>query len=71
MIGHVLRSKPELLVLSFCELGNMRDYLRRCRGTKTMAQTISLDQQLSFASQIATGMAFLGKYNIIHRDLAA
>ena len=71
MIGHVLLSKPELLVLSYCELGNLRDYLRRCRGTKSTPQTISLDQQLGFGSQIASGMAFLGKHNIIHRDLAA
>jgi hypothetical protein len=46
IVGHVLRSKPLMVVMSALELGNLRDYLRQvclheCRTECTLLKALS------------------------------
>ena len=71
MLGFVRSSAPWLIVLELLEQGNLRDYLRRCRQTPRQPQSITLEEQLTFAGQIAQAMQHLESRRIVHGDLAA
>ncbi|XP_033120717.1 tyrosine-protein kinase CSK-like [Anneissia japonica] len=57
---------PLYIVLEYMSKGNLVDYLRS-RGRSVITKPI----QLNFASDIASGMAYLEEKNLAHRDLAA
>lgn len=63
--------QPYLLLVELAEKGNLRDYLRGCRASKTQPQGISIPVMADLALQIASGMAFLESKSVVHRDLAA
>eukprot|EP00042_Codosiga_hollandica_P057943 m.867160 g.867160 ORF g.867160 m.867160 type:complete len:1068 (+) comp59725_c0_seq26:54-3257(+) len=71
LIGHIRESFPMFLLLELMELGNLRDYLRRCRGSLSAPQSIHQEELVSFTSQIAQGMAYLESKKIVHAHLAA
>ena len=71
IIGHCLMEQPYILLVELAELGNLRDFLREARATKTRPQQLSVAQMAEFCLQIASGMAFLESKSIVHRDLAA
>merc|ERR1711916_287208 len=71
IIGHCLREEPYILLVELADLGNLRDYLRECRASRSKPQSLHVSQMVDFCLQIASGMAFLEQKNVIHRDLAA
>ena len=58
---------PTMLVMEYVPMGSLLAYLRSEKDSGTIT-----DQQLmEFATDVAEGMAFLGENQIVHRDLAA
>lgn len=58
--------EPFYIVTELVQNGNLRDYLRRDKGT-----TINTKILMDMALQIADGMKYIEAKNYIHRDLAA
>jgi hypothetical protein len=71
LIGHILRSKPYVLVVELMSQGNLRDYLRKSRGTDDRPSMVSYEQMVYMATQVAAGMSHLSENKVVHRDLAA
>ncbi|XP_055984467.1 serine/threonine-protein kinase LMTK2 isoform X1 [Sorex fumeus] len=67
-VGQCVEAIPYLLVLEFCDLGDLKAYLRRehehLRGA---AQTLLLQRM---ACEIAAGLAAMHKLHFLHSDLA-
>ena len=68
IVGVVTRGNPKVLVVSFCELGELQGLLRK-RASDGGVFGARLKHR--FCSQIAAGMAHLALHNFVHRDLAA
>ncbi|KAI6075785.1 Serine/threonine-protein kinase LMTK1 isoform X2 [Aix galericulata] len=58
---------PYLLVMEFCPLGDLKGYLRSCRGADTMAPDPLTLQRM--ACEVACGVLHLHRNNYIHRPL--
>jgi serine/threonine protein kinase len=75
VVGFMGCHKSDLTPMLFVELmvlGNLRDYLRECRGDGgKKPQTVTVSELLVFCKEIALGMEHLAKVRIVHRDLAA
>ncbi|XP_068685610.1 tyrosine kinase receptor Cad96Ca-like isoform X2 [Montipora foliosa] len=80
LIGCVTQSEPLLVLIEYVPYGDLLGYLRESRGLHDTyykdpdikRQTSLTSQQLmKFAWQIADGMKYLSSRSIIHRDLAA
>ncbi|XP_068733578.1 fibroblast growth factor receptor 4-like isoform X3 [Montipora capricornis] len=80
LLGCVTESDPLLVLIEFVPYGDLLGYLRKSRGLNDTyykdpdikPQTSLTSQQLmKFAWQIADGMNYLSLRKIIHRDLAA
>ncbi|KAM4716916.1 serine/threonine-protein kinase LMTK1 isoform 1-T1 [Anableps anableps] len=59
---------PYLLVMEFCPLGDLKNYLSSCRATDSETPDALILQRM--ACDIASGLLHLHKYNFIHSDLA-
>ncbi|NXW40013.1 LMTK1 kinase, partial [Nyctiprogne leucopyga] len=59
---------PYLLVMEFCPLGDLKGYLRSCRGAEAMSPDPLTLQRM--ACEVACGVLHLHKNNYIHSDLA-
>ncbi|XP_068685558.1 fibroblast growth factor receptor 3-like isoform X2 [Montipora foliosa] len=80
LIGCVTQSEPFLVLIEYVPYGDLLGYLRKSRGLNdtyykdpdVKPQTsLSSQQLMKFAWQIADGMKYLSSRSIIHRDLAA
>ncbi|CAH3158239.1 unnamed protein product, partial [Porites lobata] len=80
LLGCVTETDPLLILIEYVPFGDLLGYLRKSRGLNDTyfkdpdikPQTSLTSQQLiKFAWQIADGMSYLSSRFIIHRDLAA
>jgi len=80
LLGCVIKSETLLVLIEYVPYGDLLGYLRKSRGLNDTyykdpdikPQTSLTSQQLmKFAWQIADGMSYLSSKSIIHRDLAA
>ncbi|GFS26295.1 tyrosine-protein kinase receptor, partial [Elysia marginata] len=74
LLGVVSQGQPALMIMELMALGDLRNYLRKCREDEEdypdfHPPTASRIRQM--AGEIADGMAYLSHRKIIHRDLAA
>ena len=65
LIGVVTRNEPKMLIIPYCEHGELLDYLRKRIGR------LDWQEKSTFALQVARGMQWLARYHCVHRDLAA
>ncbi|XP_067030266.1 fibroblast growth factor receptor 1-like isoform X2 [Acropora muricata] len=80
LLGCVTKSEPLLVLIEYVPYGDLLGYLRRSRGLNDtyykdpdIKPTTSLTSQqlMKFAWQIADGMSYLCLRKVVHRDLAA
>ncbi|XP_070547573.1 fibroblast growth factor receptor 2-like [Ptychodera flava] len=76
MIGCREEKAPYCIVYEYCPHGNLREYLVGLhkevkRIDEYELEDVTFNLLCNFASQIASGMAFLGEIECIHRALAA
>ena len=67
IIGHCLEDEPFILLLEVAENGNLRDFLRSNRRTRSTPQSLTLSQMMDFCLQIANGMSYLEQRGLLHR----
>ena len=68
LIGVVTRGDPLIVVVSYCEHGDIKSVLARAAADGT---PWSEARKLQMCQEIACGMAHLTQCHIIHRDLAS
>ena len=65
LVAVCMRSRPYMIVLEHMEHGDLKAYLRGCRGQLSAVQM----QRLSVDA--GRGVAYLSKQGVVHRDVAA
>ena len=68
LVGVITRGNPKILVLSFCEHGELQGLLKKRAAD---GDVIPGATKCRFCKEVADGMAHLAKHNFVHRDLAA
>ena len=67
LVGVVTRGHPKMLVLSFCEHGELQGMLKRRAGN---GDAFGMLTKHRFCAEIAAGMSVLASNHVVHRDLA-
>ena len=67
LVGVVTRGHPKMLVLSFCEHGELQGMLKKHAAD---GDAFAVPTKHRFCTEIAAGMSLLAHNNIVHRDLA-
>jgi serine/threonine protein kinase len=67
LVGVVTRGHPKMLVLSFCEHGELQGMLKRRAGN---GEAFGMLTKHRFCAEIAAGMSVLASNHVVHRDLA-
>ena len=65
LIGICTRQKPYYIIMEFMEKGNLLKFIKGPEGANLQPTTL-----VFMGQQIASGMAYLEKQNIIHRFVA-
>ena len=68
LVGVITRGAPKVLVLSFCEHGELQGALKKRAAD---GDAFSDAAKCNFCKEVADGMAHLALHNFVHRDLAA
>ncbi|XP_074633142.1 uncharacterized protein LOC141891965 isoform X2 [Acropora palmata] len=80
LLGCVTESEPLLVLIEYVPYGDLLGYLRKSRGLNDAyyndpdikpKTSLTSQQLMKFAWQIANGMSYLSLRKVIHRDLAA
>ena len=69
LVGVVTSGVPLMLLMSYCEHGNLQSYLRSRRWEEQ--KPVPLPTKLQICADVARGMRHLSAARFIHRDLAA
>eukprot|EP00039_Didymoeca_costata_P032399 m.37680 g.37680 ORF g.37680 m.37680 type:complete len:740 (+) comp9339_c0_seq1:250-2469(+) len=67
-VGVAVQQRPWLVVLEFCQYGDLSDVLKALARRKV---TLSVKEQLTMADQLAEGMGYIAEKRYVHMDLAA
>eukprot|EP00051_Salpingoeca_urceolata_P016387 m.216844 g.216844 ORF g.216844 m.216844 type:complete len:729 (+) comp18661_c3_seq2:315-2501(+) len=67
-VGVCVKQRPWLVVLGFCQYGDLSDVLTALRKKKN---PLTIQEQLKFAKQLALGMQYIHSKGYVHMDLAA
>jgi serine/threonine protein kinase len=67
LVGVVTTGQPYMLVISFCDNGDVRKLLRE----HAKDDVLTVGHKLMMCLQIVSGMAYLSARKYVHRDLAA
>ncbi|XP_052564258.1 fibroblast growth factor receptor 3-like [Culex pipiens pallens] len=74
-LGFCNQDGPPLIIVEYAAHGNLKDFLRRHQlssdSTNSSKPTLTLNELVSFAYQVANGMNHLSSMKCVHRDLAA
>ena len=68
LVGVITRGSPKILVLSFCEHGELQGQLKKRAAD---GDPFSAADKCNFCAEVADGMAHLARHGFVHRDLAA
>ncbi|CAO4370135.1 unnamed protein product [Caenorhabditis nigoni] len=71
MYGYCMCNDMQCMIMEYVPYGDLKHYLQNMRKDRETENSIDKKEFLSFASQIACGMAHLESVGTIHRDLAA
>ncbi|XP_067029817.1 fibroblast growth factor receptor 3-like isoform X4 [Acropora muricata] len=80
LLGCVTESEPLLVLIEYVACGDLLGYLRKSRGLNDTyykdpdikpKTSLTSQQLMKFAWQIADGMSYLSLRKVVHRDLAA
>ncbi|XP_067030240.1 fibroblast growth factor receptor 2-like isoform X4 [Acropora muricata] len=80
LLGCVTESEPLLVLIEYVPYGDLLGYLRKSRGLDDTyykdpdikpKTSLTSQQLMKFAWQIADGMSYLSLRKVVHRDLAA
>ncbi|CAB3995735.1 proto-oncogene tyrosine- kinase receptor Ret-like, partial [Paramuricea clavata] len=79
LLGCITKEGPITIIQEYVPCGDLLGYMRTSRGLhdqyymaeKARVNDLSSAELMSFAEQIASAMAHLERYNVIHGDLAA
>eukprot|EP01147_Barroeca_monosierra_P009143 gene9143-1441_t len=66
--GVVTTRRPFLVVLEYCQYGDLSDVLRACRKKSV---NLHLSEQLHLCRQLAAGLQFVSSKGFVHMDVAA
>ena len=64
--GICSKESPILIVTEFLEKGDLGEYLK-----ENKEKSLELGELITISAQVASGMAYLEKHNVVHRYLAA
>jgi serine/threonine protein kinase len=67
-IGVCVKQRPWLVILEFCQYGDLSDVLRACRRKGV---SLTPREQVSLTYQLACGMTYIAGKGFVHMDLAA
>lgn len=67
-MGVAVRQRPWLVVLEYCQYGDLSDVLKALKRRKL---TLTTKEQLKIANQLSSGMAYIASKRYVHMDLAA
>ena len=71
LYGVCTQGEKLMMVLELLSRGDLKSFLRDCRGTKEAGALLTQRQLMKMAIDVANGMVFLSSLEFVHRDLAA
>jgi serine/threonine protein kinase len=71
LLAVCFRSHPPFLVLEYMHNGDLKSFLQKFQFDSASDCVLTLCHQLSLATDVACGVAYLASIGAVHRDLAA
>jgi len=68
MLGVSIKQRPWLVILEFCQYGDLSDVLRACARRNI---ELTRSEHLRLCAQLASGMEYVASKGFVHMDLAA